>query len=60
MLPFYTFGAKFQHVWAILLQKRKSFHEIIKFFIFLKNGGSTVAPRSEAVNSDWTKKLRKR
>ena len=43
-----------------LLQKRKTLHEIIKFFIFLKNGGSTVAPKSEAVNSDWTKKLTKK
>ena len=50
---FNTFG-------RFLLQKRKSFHEIIKFFIFLKNGGSTVAPKSEAVNSDWTKKLTKK
>ena len=50
---FNTFG-------RFLLQKRKSFHEIIKFFIFLKNGGSTVAPKSQAVNSDWTKKLTKK
>ena len=50
---FNTFG-------RFLLQKRKSFLEIIKFFIFLKNGVSAVAPKSEAVNSDWTKKLTKK
>ena len=43
-----------------LLQKRKSFHEIIKFFIFLKYDGSTVALKIQAVNSDWTKKLTKK
>ena len=50
----------FNAFWQFLLQKRKSFHKIIKFFIFLKNGGSTVDPKSQAVNSDWTKKLTKR
>ena len=50
----------FNAFWQFLLQKRKSFHKIIKFFILLKNGGSTVAPKSEAVNSDWTKKLTKK
>ena len=50
----------FNTFWRFLLQKRKSFHKIIKFFILLKNGGSTVAPKSQAVNSDWTKKLTKK
>ena len=50
---FNTFG-------RFLLQKRKSFHEIIKLFIFLKYGGSTVALKIQAVNSDWTKKLTKK
>ena len=50
----------FNAFWQFLLQKRKSFHKIIKFFIFLKNGGSTVDPKSQAVNSDWTKKLTKK
>ena len=50
---FNTFGRFVQ-------QKRKSFHKIIKFFIFLKNGGYTVDMKSQAVNSDWTKKLTKK
>ena len=50
----------FNAFWQFLMQKRKSFHKIIKFFIFLKNGGSTVDPKSQAVNSDWTKKLTKK
>ena len=50
----------FNTFWRFLLQKRKSFHKIIKFFIFLKNGGSTVDLKSQAVNSDWTKKLTKK
>ena len=57
---FIRFGRSFNTFWRFLLQKRKSFHKIIKFFILLKNGGSTVAPKSQAVNSDWTKKLTKK
>ena len=57
---FIRFGRSFNTFWRFLLQKRKSFHKIIKFFIFLKNGGSTVDLKSQAVNSDWTKKLTKK
>ena len=58
--PFIHLERSFNTFGRFLLQKRKSFHEVIKFFIFLKNGGSTVAPKSQAVNSDWTKKLTKK
>ena len=57
---FIHFERSFNTFGRFVLQKRKSFHKIIKFFIFLKNGGSTVALKIQAVNSDWTKKLTKK
>ena len=50
---FSTFG-------RFLQQNRKSFHKIIKFAIFMKNGGSTVYPKIQALNSDWAKKVTKK
>ena len=50
---FSTFG-------QFLQQNRKSFHKIIKFAIFMKNGGSTVDPKTQALNSDWAKKVTKK
>ena len=41
-------------------QKTKSFQKIITFTIFMKNGGSTVALKNQALNSDWAKKLTKK
>ena len=50
---FNTFG-------RFVLQKRKSFHKIIKFAIFIKNGGYTVDMKNQALNSGWAKKLTKK
>ena len=43
-----------------LQQKTKSFHKIITFVIFMKNGGSSVDLENQPLNSDWAKKLTKK
>ena len=45
------------------LPKRSMFEKnqkIIKFVILIKNGGSTVVPKNQPLESDWAKKLTKK
>ena len=55
-----SLGWRFETFWRFFSQKTKSFQKIITFTIFMKNGGSTVASKNQALNSDWAKKLTKK
>ena len=55
-----SLGWRFETFWRFFSQKTKSFQKIITFTIFMKNGGSTVASKNQALNWDCAKKLTKK